>query len=153
MVLSLLQGAKVSGVFLHLSCDVVVFFFFPIQEMTRAELSSGTWLQSLKNRLKQMKQSPSYSVKWITTLVKEFISSSCIPLLTCTIMSACVNCVRWSNSGQYLASGGDDKLCMIWQLSRYPGGVPTFCKLLNSQFYHFRLYICRKHHFWRRRQD
>ena len=25
----------------------------------------------------------------------------------------CVNCVRWSNSGKYLASGGDDKLVRI----------------------------------------
>lgn len=39
------------------------------------------------------------------------------------MISACVNCVRWSNSGQYLASGGDDKLVMVWQLSRYPGGM------------------------------
>ena len=37
-----------------------------------------------------------------------------------------MNCVRWSNSGQYLASGGDDKLVMIWQLSRYPGGKLAF---------------------------
>ena len=40
--------------------------------------------------------------------------------------SACVNCVRWSNSGQYLASGGDDKLVMIWQLSRYTGSSTIF---------------------------
>ena len=26
----------------------------------------------------------------------------------------CVNCVRWSNSGKYLASGGDDKLVRTW---------------------------------------
>jgi len=31
----------------------------------------------------------------------------------------CVNCLRWSNSGQYLASGGDDKLVLIWQMTRY----------------------------------
>ena len=34
--------------------------------------------------------------------------------------------MRWSNSGQYLASGGDDKLVMVWQLSRYPGGTDKF---------------------------
>lgn len=33
---------------------------------------------------------------------------------------ACVNCVRWSNSGKYLASGGDDKIIMIWSLTKYP---------------------------------
>ena len=33
--------------------------------------------------------------------------------------AACVNCVRWSNSGRFLASAGDDKLVMIWQSSKY----------------------------------
>ena len=47
-------------------------------------------------------------------------------------ISACVNCVRWSNSGQYLASGGDDKLVMIWQLSRYGGD--NILKLLMNLF-------------------
>ncbi|XP_067932195.1 protein HIRA-like [Watersipora subatra] len=32
---------------------------------------------------------------------------------------ACVNCVRWSHNGTWLASAGDDKLVMIW---RYAGG-------------------------------
>ena len=32
--------------------------------------------------------------------------------------SACVNSVRWSNNGKYLASGGDDKIVMIWQAGR-----------------------------------
>lgn len=32
--------------------------------------------------------------------------------------SACVNCVRWSASGKFLASGGDDKIVMIWQIGR-----------------------------------
>ncbi|XP_066138243.1 protein HIRA [Euwallacea fornicatus] len=30
---------------------------------------------------------------------------------------ACVNVVRWSNNGHYLASGSDDKLVMIWRLT------------------------------------
>lgn len=30
----------------------------------------------------------------------------------------CVNCVRWSHNGRYLASVGDDKLVMIWQINR-----------------------------------
>ncbi|RZF35957.1 hypothetical protein LSTR_LSTR005370 [Laodelphax striatellus] len=35
---------------------------------------------------------------------------------------ACVNSVRWSYSGKLLASGGDDKLIMVWSVARYPGG-------------------------------
>lgn len=34
----------------------------------------------------------------------------------------CVNCVRWSSDGKLLASGGDDKLVMLWQKSQYSGG-------------------------------
>ena len=34
----------------------------------------------------------------------------------------CVNVVRWSNDGRFLASGGDDKLIMIWQKSAFSGG-------------------------------
>lgn len=37
------------------------------------------------------------------------------------IFSACVNCVRWSANG-LLASGGDDKVIMIWRLSNSGGG-------------------------------
>lgn len=32
-------------------------------------------------------------------------------------VSACVNVVRWSTEGHLLASGGDDKLVMIWKLT------------------------------------
>lgn len=45
---------------------------------------------------------------------------------------ACVNCVRWSNSGKYLASGGDDKLIMIWSFAKYPQG--TFDPFLTKSF-------------------
>ena len=30
---------------------------------------------------------------------------------------ACINCVRWSTNGKYLASAGDDKNLMVWQLA------------------------------------
>ncbi len=43
-----------------------------------------------------------------------------IPKILCQMEYhlGCVNTVRWSNNGQYLASGSDDKLCMIWQFSQ-----------------------------------
>ncbi|RVE51231.1 hypothetical protein evm_004196 [Chilo suppressalis] len=42
-----------------------------------------------------------------------------IPKMLCQMDNhlACVNCVRWSNAGKYLASGGDDRLVMVWGLS------------------------------------
>ncbi|CAH1800805.1 unnamed protein product [Owenia fusiformis] len=51
-----------------------------------------------------------------------------VPRMLCTMDNhiACVNCVRWSNNGKYLASAGDDKLIMIWQTSRYAGPSTTF---------------------------
>lgn len=44
-----------------------------------------------------------------------------IPKMLCLLdnHSGCVNCLKWSNSGRYLASGADDKFLMIWQLGRY----------------------------------
>ena len=39
---------------------------------------------------------------------------------------ACVNCVRWSYSGKYLASGGDDKLVMVWTFVKSPSGLEIF---------------------------
>ncbi|XP_065570912.1 protein HIRA homolog isoform X2 [Artemia franciscana] len=62
--------------------------------------------------------------------VQPMINSKCesdenIPKLLCQMDNhlANVNCVRWSHSGDYLASAGDDKLVMIWQLSQYGGGT------------------------------
>ncbi|XP_047512693.1 protein HIRA homolog isoform X1 [Pieris napi] len=42
-----------------------------------------------------------------------------VPKMLCQMDNhlACVNCVRWSNGGRYLASGGDDRLIMVWGLS------------------------------------
>nr|XP_024218249.1 protein HIRA-like isoform X3 [Halyomorpha halys] len=39
---------------------------------------------------------------------------------------ACVNCVRWSGSGKFLASGGDDKLVMVWCMSKSLGSNSVF---------------------------
>lgn len=51
-----------------------------------------------------------------------------IPKMLCQMDNhlACVNCVRWSNNGKYLASGGDDKLAMVWQTSRYACATTVF---------------------------
>ncbi|XP_052583957.1 protein HIRA-like [Peromyscus californicus insignis] len=51
-----------------------------------------------------------------------------IPKILCQMDNhvACVNCVRWSNSGMYLASGGDDKLIMVWKRATYLGPSTVF---------------------------
>uniref|UniRef100_A0A1B0G8R1 Protein HIRA n=1 Tax=Glossina morsitans morsitans TaxID=37546 RepID=A0A1B0G8R1_GLOMM len=48
-----------------------------------------------------------------------------VPKMLCQMDNhlACVNCVRWSQSGFMLASGSDDKLLMIWKQSKGPSGV------------------------------
>uniref|UniRef100_A0A8C5G4N7 Protein HIRA n=1 Tax=Gouania willdenowi TaxID=441366 RepID=A0A8C5G4N7_GOUWI len=49
---------------------------------------------------------------------------------------ACVNCVRWSNNGLYLASGGDDKLVMVWKRAAFIGPSTVFgssSKLANVE--------------------
>ncbi|XP_035717672.1 protein HIRA homolog [Vespa mandarinia] len=50
-----------------------------------------------------------------------------VPKILCQLDNhlACVNCVRWSNNG-LLASGGVDKLIMIWRLSGGSGGSTIF---------------------------
>ncbi|RZC36686.1 HIRA-like, partial [Asbolus verrucosus] len=42
-----------------------------------------------------------------------------VPKMLCQMDNhlACVNVVRWSSEGHLLASGGDDKLVMIWRLT------------------------------------
>jgi len=51
-----------------------------------------------------------------------------VPKMLCLLdnHSGCVNCLRWSNSGRYLASGADDKCIMIWQLGRGFGSSTVF---------------------------
>ncbi|KAG8455922.1 hypothetical protein GDO86_001931 [Hymenochirus boettgeri] len=61
-----------------------------------------------------------------------------IPKMLCQMDNhlACVNCVRWSNNGAYLASGGDDKLIMVWKRSGYIGPSTVFgssSKLANVE--------------------
>ncbi|XP_034840349.1 protein HIRA [Maniola hyperantus] len=48
-----------------------------------------------------------------------------VPKMLCQMDNhlACVNCVRWSNGGRYLASGGDDRLVMVWGLSVVAGAT------------------------------
>ncbi|XP_037094219.1 LOW QUALITY PROTEIN: protein HIRA-like [Pollicipes pollicipes] len=36
----------------------------------------------------------------------------------------CVNCLRWSADGRHLASGGDDKLVMVWRHTKTGGAAP-----------------------------
>uniref|UniRef100_A0A671S413 Protein HIRA n=1 Tax=Sinocyclocheilus anshuiensis TaxID=1608454 RepID=A0A671S413_9TELE len=61
-----------------------------------------------------------------------------IPKLLCQMDNhlACVNCVRWSNNGLYLASGGDDKLVMVWKRAAFIGPSTMFgssSKLANVE--------------------
>ncbi|XP_053326873.1 protein HIRA isoform X2 [Spea bombifrons] len=61
-----------------------------------------------------------------------------VPKMLCQMDNhlACVNCVRWSNNGAYLASGGDDKLIMVWKRSGYIGPSSVFgssSKLTNVE--------------------
>ncbi|XP_053225234.1 protein HIRA [Podarcis raffonei] len=61
-----------------------------------------------------------------------------VPKMLCQMDNhlACVNCVRWSNNGMYLASGGDDKLIMIWKRAAYIGPSTVFgssSKLANVE--------------------
>ncbi|XP_063222782.1 protein HIRA [Bacillus rossius redtenbacheri] len=47
-----------------------------------------------------------------------------IPKMLCQMDNhlACVNCVRWSASGKFLASAGDDRLVMIWKITYHQAG-------------------------------
>ena len=48
-----------------------------------------------------------------------------VPKMLCQMDNhlACVNCVRWSHSGKFLASAGDDQRIILWTKSAYGGGA------------------------------
>ncbi|XP_012671317.1 protein HIRA [Clupea harengus] len=71
-------------------------------------------------------------------LREEDEKSENIPKMLCQMDNhlACVNCVRWSNNGLYLASGGDDKLVMVWKRAAFIGPSTVFgssSKLANVE--------------------
>ena len=53
-------------------------------------------------------------------------ANSGVPKSLCEMSNhlGCVNCVRWSLDGKWLASGGDDAIVMIWQI-KYQGVVKS----------------------------
>ena len=53
-------------------------------------------------------------------------TNSGVPKSLCEMSNhlGCVNCVRWSLDGKWLASGGDDAIVMIWQI-KYQGMVKS----------------------------
>ncbi|XP_042344549.1 protein HIRA-like [Plectropomus leopardus] len=67
-----------------------------------------------------------------------------IPKMLCQMDNhlACVNCVRWSNNGLYLASGGDDKLVMVWKRAAYVNTKQT----QRVQTHKIRLPLCSRLH-------
>ncbi|XP_045597178.1 protein HIRA isoform X2 [Procambarus clarkii] len=58
-----------------------------------------------------------------------------VPKLLCQLDQhlGCVNSVRWSCSGRYLASAGDDKVIIIWQQSSYGGGAVFGSNVVNVE--------------------
>jgi len=48
-----------------------------------------------------------------------------------------IKTIQFNEKGDYFATGGDDKLVMIWQLSRYPGGVYKYDSCDYMKCFHF----------------
>ena len=62
-----------------------------------------------------------------------------VPKYLCELTNhlSCVNCVRWSLDGKWLASGGDDAIIMIWQIRHQgalAGGNSGFGKTTHEQW-------------------
>lgn len=57
------------------------------------------------------------------------------PKLLCQMdnHTACVNVVRWSHSGRYLASAGDDRVIMVWQISNYSSTTSFLTNSVNIE--------------------
>ena len=50
---------------------------------------------------------------------------------------ACVNSVRWSGSGKFLASAGDDQRVILWTKSAYGGGAVFGSGKVNHESYRY----------------
>ncbi|XP_066956019.1 protein HIRA isoform X4 [Macrobrachium rosenbergii] len=66
---------------------------------------------------------------------EKFEEDEKVPRLLCQLDQhlGCVNCVRWSHAGRYLASAGDDKVIIIWQQSRLGGGAVFGSNVVNVE--------------------
>jgi WD40 repeat protein len=53
-------------------------------------------------------------------------------LCTLTMHTGPVLCVRWANSGRWLASGSDDEIVMIWDLDPFVLSFFSFDVVLNK---------------------
>ncbi|XP_071534897.1 protein HIRA isoform X2 [Panulirus ornatus] len=58
-----------------------------------------------------------------------------VPKLLCQLDQhlGCVNSVRWSCNGRFLATAGDDKVIIIWQQSSYGGGAVFGSNVVNVE--------------------
>ncbi len=69
-------------------------------------------------------------VIWNTDPIRsvEMENDVSVPKMLCELTNhlGCVNCVKWSNDGKWLASSGDDAIIMLWNL-RFKGiSAPAF---------------------------
>jgi len=71
-----------------------------------------------------------------------------IPKILCNIENhmACVNCVRWSKKGNYLASGGDDSTVIIYEFAGYgvSGGFGTTSVSKHGERWHC-IHVLKRH--------
>ena len=60
-----------------------------------------------------------WSTKPILNTVSEQTNRPPKSLCTLTMHTGPVLCVRWANSGRWLASGSDDEIVMVWDLDPF----------------------------------